>query len=107
MLALGISGGLLPCPSALVVLLSAIWLHRVAYGLVLVVAFSAGLAIVLTSIGLAFVYARRFIALPFKSGRLVRFAPVFSAAVITTVGALMCYQALNMAGVNLLAFATR
>ena len=43
--AVGISGGLLPCPSALVVLLAAISLHRVAYGLVLILAFSAGLAL--------------------------------------------------------------
>jgi len=55
LLALSVSGGLLPCPSALVVLLSAIALHRVGYGL-LVVAFSIGLAATLTAIGLAFVY---------------------------------------------------
>jgi nickel/cobalt exporter len=59
LLALGVSGGLLPCPSALVVLLSAIYLHRVGYGLLLIVAFSLGLASVLTGIGLAFVYAGR------------------------------------------------
>src|SRR2546425_5744464 len=50
LLALGISGGLLPCPSALVVLLSAISLHRVGYGLVLVIAFSLGLATTLTAV---------------------------------------------------------
>src|SRR5205085_11155238 len=55
LLALGISGGLLPCPSALVVLLSAISLHRVGYGLLLVVAFSFGLACTLTGVGLLFV----------------------------------------------------
>ena len=59
LLALGVSGGLLPCPSALVVLLSAVALHRVGYGLLLVVAFSIGLAATLTGIGLAFVYAGR------------------------------------------------
>ncbi|MGI8995859.1 MAG: nickel/cobalt transporter, partial [Pyrinomonadaceae bacterium] len=47
LLALGVSGGLLPCPSALVVMLSAITLGRVGYGLILVVAFSVGLASVL------------------------------------------------------------
>src|SRR4030095_8361433 len=60
LLALGISGGILPCPSALVVLLAAISLHRVGYGLLLVGAFSAGLAGVLTAVGLAFVYGSRF-----------------------------------------------
>ena len=44
MLALGVSGGILPCPSALVVMLGAIALHRAAFGLALVVAFSLGLA---------------------------------------------------------------
>ena len=50
---LGVSGGLLPCPSALIVLLAAISLHRVAFGLLLIVAFSTGLALVLVGIGLA------------------------------------------------------
>ena len=51
-LAVGVSGGLLPCPSALVVLLAAISLHRVAFGLALIVAFSLGLALSITGIGL-------------------------------------------------------
>ena len=61
MLALGISGGILPCPSALVVMLGAIAVHRVAFGLVLVVAFSLGLAATLTGVGVLVVYARRFV----------------------------------------------
>ncbi len=52
LLAVGVSGGLLPCPSALVVLLAAISLHRIAFGLLLIVAFSAGLALSITVIGL-------------------------------------------------------
>ena len=59
LLAVGVSGGLLPCPSALVVLLAAISLHRVAFGLLLILAFSAGLALTITGIGLAAVLARR------------------------------------------------
>src|SRR5262249_18939025 len=59
--ALGVSGGLLPCPSALVVMLGAIALGRIAFGLLLIVAFSIGLAAVLTPIGLLFVYARRWV----------------------------------------------
>lgn len=55
---LGVFGGMIPCPSAIVVMLSAIALHRVAFGLVLIVAFSLGLAAVLTGIGFALVYAR-------------------------------------------------
>jgi ABC-type nickel/cobalt efflux system permease component RcnA len=57
LIGLGIFGGLLPCPSAIVVMLSAIALHRVAFGLLLIVAFSLGLAGVLTTIGFALVYA--------------------------------------------------
>ncbi|MDZ8228206.1 hypothetical protein [Nostoc sp. ChiVER01] len=49
---MGIAGGLVPCPSALVLLLSAIALHQTAYGLILVCAFSVGLAVVLVTIGL-------------------------------------------------------
>ena len=52
LVAVGVSGGLLPCPSALVVLLAAISLHRVAFGLLLVVAFSFGLAAAITGVGL-------------------------------------------------------
>src|SRR5205823_2623766 len=59
LLAVGVSGGILPCPSALVVLLAAISLHRVAFGLVLIVAFSLGLALSITGIGLAAVLAKR------------------------------------------------
>ncbi|MEZ4583540.1 MAG: sulfite exporter TauE/SafE family protein [Caldilineaceae bacterium] len=57
LLALGISGGLLPCPSALVVMLSATALQRVGLGLVLIIAFSLGLAGKLTGVGMAMVYA--------------------------------------------------
>ena len=57
--AMGASAGLVPCPSALVVLLAAIAQHQVALGLVLIVAFSAGLAATLTALGLAVVYSGR------------------------------------------------
>lgn len=98
LLALGISGGLLPCPSALVLLLSAISLHRVGYGLVLVVAFSIGLAATLTGIGLLFVYAGSFIKRPMRESKLVRILPVASAFVIACVGAVICYEAFAQAG---------
>ncbi|MEM6593111.1 MAG: sulfite exporter TauE/SafE family protein [Cyanobacteria bacterium P01_D01_bin.71] len=60
-LAIGISGGLVPCPSALVLLLSAIALHQIAYGLVLIGGFSLGLASVLTVLGLAAVYGQQWL----------------------------------------------
>ena len=101
LLALGISGGLLPCPSALVVLLAAISLHRVGYGLLLVVAFSLGLAGTLTAVGLAFVYAGRFLKATGKFDRLSRVLPVFSSFVISCVGLVICYEALNLNGLNI------
>lgn len=100
LLALGISGGLLPCPSALVVLLSAIALHRVGYGLLLVFAFSLGLAAVLTGVGLLFLYARRMVERPVfgTSSRLMRGLPVLSAAVILCAGVTICLSTLVQQG---------
>jgi ABC-type nickel/cobalt efflux system permease component RcnA len=98
LLALGISGGLLPCPSALVVLLSAISLHRVGYGLLLVVAFSVGLATTLTAVGFLFVYAGQFMKRPARLGRLAQLLPVISACVIACAGMAICYAALGQAG---------
>jgi nickel/cobalt transporter (NicO) family protein len=95
MLALGISGGILPCPSALVVMLGAIAVHRVAFGLLLVVAFSIGLAATLTGVGLLVVYARRLVDRVPSSGRVVQAAPTFSAAVITLLGMGLTIQALG------------
>ncbi len=102
LLALGISGGLLPCPSALVVLLSAISLHRVGYGMLLVVAFSVGLAATLTAIGLAFVYAGRFILnrAGARINGLARVLPIASALVVACLGAALCYEALGQAGIH-------
>lgn len=101
LLALGISGGLLPCPSALVVLLSAIALHRVAYGLLLVVAFSFGLASVLTAIGFAFVFAGRFVKPSNRTEKLAQWMPVMSALVITVVGCAILYGGFVEAGLDL------
>jgi ABC-type nickel/cobalt efflux system permease component RcnA len=103
LLLLGISGGLLPCPSALVVLLAAISLHRVGYGLLLVVAFSIGLAGMLTGVGLIFVYARRLVHSSDKLGRfgqLERLLPVVSALVITCAGVAICAEALRQGGID-------
>ncbi|MBN3922427.1 sulfite exporter TauE/SafE family protein [Nostoc sp. NMS4] len=94
LLALGISGGLLPCPSALVVLLSAIAMGRVGFGLALVSAFSLGLAAVLTGIGLMLVYAKnRFEHLPLQIPR-IKMLPVASALCITLIGLGITSQAL-------------
>jgi ABC-type nickel/cobalt efflux system permease component RcnA len=94
LLAVGISGGLLPCPSALVVLLAAISLHRLAYGLVLIVAFSVGLAATITGIGVAAVLAKNaFSRLSFQ-GRALRLLPSLSAAAILAAGIGMTIHAI-------------
>jgi ABC-type nickel/cobalt efflux system permease component RcnA len=91
--AVGVSGGLLPCPSALVVLLAAISLHRVAFGLLLILAFSAGLALSITGIGLAAVLARTAFRRMSFEGRSVRLLPAVSALVILAAGLAMTVRA--------------
>jgi nickel/cobalt exporter len=95
LVALGVSGGLLPCPSALVVLLSAIALHRLAFGLALIVAFSFGLASVISGIGLAVLYARKlFTRVPSDHSRIVQVLPVASAVIITALGLILTARSL-------------
>jgi nickel/cobalt transporter (NicO) family protein len=93
LLAVGVSGGLLPCPSALVVLLAAISLHRVAFGLILILAFSAGLALSITGIGLAAVLARSAFRRVSLEGPLIRLLPAASALVILAAGLAMTLRA--------------
>ena len=95
LLALGVSGGLLPCPEALMVLLITIAAHRVLFGLALIVAFSTGLAAVLVGFGLLLVYARGLFArLNLSSGPASRLLPVASALVIVVAGGVITAQAL-------------
>jgi ABC-type nickel/cobalt efflux system permease component RcnA len=94
LLSVGISGGALPCPSALVVLLSAISLHRVGFGLILIIAFSLGLAAVLTSIGLLLLYASKW-SQQFQPRGSIRYAlPVVSSLVITILGCIIAVQSI-------------
>lgn len=99
LLALGISGGLLPCPSALVVLLSAIALNRVEFGLVLVLVFSLGLAGTLTGIGLAMVYAKRLFERTPTATRWMKLASAGSALFILVAGLGLTLQALSQMGI--------
>ena len=99
LVALGVSGGLLPCPSALVVMLGAIALGRVAFGLALIVGFSVGLASVLTAIGVVLVYARGLLERLPLDGRFARYAPVASALVISLAGIAVVVEALAQMGV--------
>ena len=93
------TGGIVPCPAALVVLLGALAFHRVAFGLFLIVAFSAGLAFVLIGFGLAIVYAGRFMNRFAARGPLTeRWLPLASSAVITVVGVILILQSLASVG---------
>jgi nickel/cobalt exporter len=89
LLAMGAGAGLIPCPSALVVLLGAIAQHQVALGLALIVAFSAGLAATLTALGVLVVKATRLPA----PGRLATVLPTVSALVIVGVGIVLTARA--------------
>jgi len=101
LLTLGITGGIVPCPAALVVLLSAFSLRRVGLGLFLIVAFSLGLAAVLIAIGLMMVYARQFIARWKSDGSIVkRWLPMASAGFMLVLGLGIAGQALMSTGVG-------
>ena len=97
LLALGISGGLLPCPSALLALLGAVAVGRAGFGLLVVVAFSLGLAATLTGVGLLFLYAGRFLERRAIAGRwsgMLRFAPAIAAVAVTTSGVMIVVRSL-------------
>ena len=97
LMALGASGGLVPCPSALVLLLGAISLGRVGLGLALLVAFSLGLALVLMGIGVLVLYAKHLVpnSKSLTSHPAFRFVPVLSAAVVVCLGIAMTGVALG------------
>ena len=86
LLAVGVSGGIVPCPTALVVLLAAVSVGRTLYGLALVGAFSLGLAAVLGLLGTLVVRARGWLERHGPSERLVRLLPRLSGAAVTLVG---------------------
>ncbi len=98
LIALGLSGGPVPCPAALVLPLSALSLGRPGFAMVLVV-YSVGLAIVLTGIGLLMIYARKlFEPYPFGA-RVPCLSPVVSTSIITLIGAGIALGALAQTGI--------
>ena len=94
--AMGAAAGLIPCPSALVVLLGAIAQDQVVLGMLLIVAFSAGLATTLTLLGLAVVWAARFVRRVRVPSGLVTALPAASAVVIVGVGLVLTARALPL-----------
>jgi nickel/cobalt transporter (NicO) family protein len=99
LLTLGVSGGLLPCPAALVLLLSAISLDRLGFGMILVIAFSTGLAIILTAIGVLMIYARHIFERFSFEARMPHLLPVASALTISIFGVLIVLGALREVGI--------
>lgn len=99
LLALGVSGGLLPCPAALVLLLSAISLDRLGFGMILVIAFSTGLAIVLTAIGVLMICAGKVFERFSFEARMPHLLPVASALIISIFGVLIVFGALRDVGI--------
>ena len=98
LLSLGISGGLVPCPEAMAVLLISFTINRIALGLVILLAFSLGLAAVLIAIGVAMVLAGPTISRMTKDGPLMRALPVGSAAVVTLLGVAILYRTATESG---------
>jgi nickel/cobalt exporter len=103
LLGLGVSGGIVPCPSALVVLIAAISQHRIGLGLILIVAFSVGLAATVTGIGLATIWSGRLIRRlrpeqRLFGGRVTGAMPALSASLIVAVGVLITYRAIPELG---------
>jgi len=88
LIALGVGGGLVPCPSALILMLSAIAIGRAGFGLLLLIAFSSGLALVLMAIGGLALYARHLLPDGRKASRhpAFRLIPVFSSVVVIVLG---------------------
>jgi ABC-type nickel/cobalt efflux system permease component RcnA len=103
LIALGVSGGIVPCPSALVVLVAAISQHRLGLGLALILAFSVGLAATLTAVGLAVLHGGRLIQRlrPERrlfGGRIAGVLPALSATLIVIAGTLITLRAIPQIG---------
>ena len=98
LMALGASGGLVPCESALVLLLGAIALGRVGLGLLLLLSFSLGLAIVLMAIGVAVLFAKNLIPESKRSSGhpLIRWASIASPAIVLIIGIVMTAVSLGL-----------
>ncbi len=96
LLGLGISGGLLPCPSALVLLLAAISIQRIGFGMALVFTFSIGLAAVLTTVGLLFIKGSKIIQKIPQASAATRVLPIMSAFLIFILGGYITWEAVKI-----------
>jgi nickel/cobalt exporter len=98
---LGLTGGIVPCPAALVVLLSAFSLHRLGFGLFLITSFSFGLAAVLVVVGLTMVYSKRFMSSRIRrGGAVLRYLPLISSGFMVALGLGIAVSALASAHIG-------
>ncbi len=95
LVALGVSGGIVPCPAALTVLLVAISVGGFLRGVSLVLIFSVGMASVLVAIGLAMVKAAGVIGRRAADNRFTRIMPVLSAIIVTLLGVALTVKAFS------------
>ncbi len=87
LLAMGVSGGLVPCPEALGIMVIAIGLNRILLGLGLIVSFSFGLAAVLIILGILLVRSRALMErFGGMGGRWSKALPLVSAVIVTVLG---------------------
>ncbi len=98
------SGGIAPCPAAIILLIAAVNSHRIGYGLLLIVIFGMGLASVLTGLGLAVVRGAVWISSNAKYERYVRFGPLASAALISIIGSVLLGQGFVQVGIHVNTF---
>jgi nickel/cobalt exporter len=103
--AAAMSGGVAPCPAAIVVLLAALHAHRLGYGLFVIVVFSLGLATILTGLGIAVVHGSAWLQRRSSFTALSRTAPILTGAVISAIGATMVAQGFAAQGFPLPEFA--
>ena len=101
LLSLGISGGIVPCVDALIGLLFAISLNKLVWGLIILCAFSLGLAAVLVAIGILMVLAKPLIERFTGEGIWLQRLPIMSAAVVILLGAILAFKALNDVGIQI------
>jgi nickel/cobalt exporter len=98
LLSVGMIGGMVPCPGALILLLSAVALHKANYGIMLVACYSLGLGVVLTLIAVITVAARGAAekVAKFKQSAMARILPVISACFVLAYGCLLSYLAFRL-----------
>ncbi len=93
------SGGVAPCPAAIVVLLAALRLHRIGYGIALIVVFSLGIAAVLIVLGMAVVRGSSWLIARAGFDRFARCTPLLTATIISVLGSIMLAQGFVAQGI--------